>query len=71
MSLGDKSLNLIKDQINEDKKMLRNYALHSKKYDLIQIKLTNLKFLVGCLTGQVFVQDSYNELIQEIRDYLN
>ena len=51
--------------------MLQNYALKSKKYDIIQEKLTNIKFLVSCLTGQVFIQDCYNELIQVIRDYLN
>lgn len=51
--------------------MLHNYALHSKKYDLIHVKLTNIKFLVECLEGQIFVQDCYNELLQVIRDHQN
>ena len=51
--------------------MLHHYALKSKKYDIIQVKLTNVKFLVGCLTGQILIHDCYNELIQVVRDYLN
>ena len=50
---------------------MQYFALHSKKYDLIEVKLTNLKFLIKCLTGQVFVQDCYNELIEMMRDYMN
>ena len=63
MSLDDKSLNLIKAQINEDKSMLQKYALPSEKYDLVRAKLEDIKALVDSLTGQVFIQDCYDEVI--------
>lgn len=55
MAIDDKSLNVIKSQIHEDKSMLQKYALPEKKYDLKKVKLDNIKSLVECLTGQVFI----------------
>ena len=55
MALDDKSLNLIKAQIHEDKNSLQKFALPSKKYALIREKLEDIRALVGSLTGQVFI----------------
>ena len=71
MAIDDKSLNVIKSQIHEDKSMLQKYALPEKKYDLIKVKLDNIKSLVECLTGQVFIKDCFNEVVQILRDHMN
>jgi hypothetical protein len=42
MSLDDKSLNVIKAQIHEEKSMLQKFALPSKKYDLIRDRLEKI-----------------------------
>ena len=71
MSLDDKSLNLIKAQIHEDKNLLQKFALPSKKYDLVRDKLENIKSLVKSLTGQVFIEDCFNEIVQVLKDHQN
>ena len=50
--------------------MLQKFALPAQKYDLVRDKLENIKALVASLTGQVFIQDCFDEIVRVLKDHM-